>query len=196
MICHSVSDCSLASSFTVDRPHSSTPTDKDDLNASPRYTKVTFDLRQNIEYETEHKASPGLWFSGSDFNTFKQERDEDAKATQNSLYARMSKMVYQTFSKHCALDPCARMHLEKSLNEDVVGLPVKAINLDRKRLRNELLLTIAVEDYLDWDDKEVLRAKLEYISLLSRLFAQELASAVANHVQRMNNGDSNLLACF
>jgi hypothetical protein len=219
MLVHSVSDCSLASTLTVDRytsqksppssclkvsfrevqppnHHEESSESVEDSNPGFGYCRrVTLDLKQHLEYTAEEceddVSSAGCWYSGVEYKRFKKERIEAVKRTKNSSYEILSKLAYKTYLKNT---PAGKICLEQSLHEDVVGLPVKTLIRDRIALKKQHYATILVEQRVL--DAQEIRSISERITLTSRLFAQEVACAVANHVQRINKEDSRMLCCF
>jgi hypothetical protein len=197
---------SLSSTCTADRAPQKQlilPTQRTTVDltttAIPVTKKVSFNLNLNQEHEIV-KEEAVTWHSARDYKKFRRQRnkacDEARNVEDRSHFTPLSlgqviAKVYMacgeaTSDSKNVLSRSEQIHLRDCMSAKIVGVEtctVKAVCSNRSQRRKDLVEAIkAVQKDDDWDAEEI-RVESETITLGARLFARELAHALAGNVK-------------
>jgi hypothetical protein len=174
--------------------------------------RVFFNLENNNVYANEQLVKnqvSALWYSRDEYKRFRRQKAKTVEHIRKaesssplSYYEVVTTLAYIVCceaSLHSidGLSTCDKLHLVKCLDPDVLGLETytsRAISRHRLERRVELY-NIVSEGDIDLACEQI-RADYEYISLASRLFAHELAMALAACVAADQREERRLLAYF
>jgi hypothetical protein len=165
--------------------------------------KVSFNLDENEQYENKQVSKDqcyGLWCNAQDYKGFRLQTAKHAKALIKSPQSHRAgnisyiKVITRTYAACCEADKETEQvltsfestHLTQCVDAKVLGMDkwaVKAVGRHRSDRRSVIRNAVLFVQEDTQGNCELMRSQSESISLASRLYASQLAVALATDVR-------------